>query len=259
MKTNWRIWAIAGVVAVGGLTLGTSPAKAQGFSFGFSTGPVLRRLFSPRGTGTPRRRGSGPGLSSAAALRRRPPTVLRTLPPVWWLRLPRRLRRRLPWRISRRLRWRIPRRLRWRIPLLIGLGDAAERRRPSLESNGGPVRLARDRPADRPSGVSLPIGSGEDRFDDLARHVGQAEVAAVVAVGQLLVVEAEQVQDRGVQVVDADAVDDRLVADLVGLAVVDAALDAAAGQPDGEGVRVVVAAGAALLRRSAAGRTRRPR
>ena len=36
---------------------------------------------------------------------------------------------------------------------------------------------------------------------------------------------------------------DGLVADLVGLAVVDAALDAAAGQPGGEGVRVVVAAG----------------
>ena len=35
-------------------------------------------------------------------------------------------------------------------------------------------------------------------------HVGQAEVAAGVAVGQLLVVEAQQVQDRRVQVVDVD-------------------------------------------------------
>ena len=40
---------------------------------------------------------------------------------------------------------------------------------------------------------------------------------------------------------------DGLVADLVGLAVVDAPLDAAAGQPGGEGVRVVVAAGAPFL------------
>ena len=39
MKTNWRIWATAGVIAVGTLTLGTPSAKAQGFSFGFSTGP----------------------------------------------------------------------------------------------------------------------------------------------------------------------------------------------------------------------------
>ena len=53
----------------------------------------------------------------------------------------------------------------------------------------------------------------------------------------------EQVQDRRVQVVDVDGVDGGGVADLVGLAVADAALDAAAGHPDGEAVRVVVAAG----------------
>ena len=81
MKTNWRIWAIAGVIAVGGLALGTSPAKAQGFSFGFSTGPgVLRRLFSPRGTGTPRRRGPGPG-HRPAALHRRPRPYYRSYRP----------------------------------------------------------------------------------------------------------------------------------------------------------------------------------
>ena len=39
------------------------------------------------------------------------------------------------------------------------------------------------------------------------------------------------------------AVDGGLVADLVGRAVADAALDAAAGHPDGEAVRIVVAAG----------------
>ena len=47
MKTKWKIWAIAGVIAVGGLTLGTSPAKAQGFSFGFSTGPAYYGGYSP--------------------------------------------------------------------------------------------------------------------------------------------------------------------------------------------------------------------
>ncbi len=36
----------------------------------------------------------------------------------------------------------------------------------------------------------------------MAVDVGQAEVAAGVAVGELLVVEAQQVQHRGVQVVD---------------------------------------------------------
>ena len=38
MKTNWKTWAVAVVIAVGSLAR-TSPAKAQGFSFGFSTGP----------------------------------------------------------------------------------------------------------------------------------------------------------------------------------------------------------------------------
>ena len=51
---------------------------------------------------------------------------------------------------------------------------------------------------------------------DVAVDVGQAEVAAGVAVGQPLVVEAEQVQDRGVQVVDVDLVLDGVVAVVVG-------------------------------------------
>ena len=47
-------------------------------------------------------------------------------------------------------------------------------------------------------------------------HVRQAEVAPGVAVRQLLVVEAQQVQDRRLQVVDVDLLLDRLEAELVG-------------------------------------------
>ena len=50
-------------------------------------------------------------------------------------------------------------------------------------------------------------------------HVGQAEVAALVAVGQPLVIEAEQVQDRRLQVVDVDRVLDDVEAEVVGRAV----------------------------------------
>ena len=50
-------------------------------------------------------------------------------------------------------------------------------------------------------------------------HVGQAEVAALEAVGESCVVEAEQVQQRGVQVVDVDRVGDDVEAEVVGLAV----------------------------------------
>ena len=85
----------------------------------------------------------------------------------------------------------------------------------------------------------------------LPGHVGQPEVAALEAVGQPLVVDAEQVQHRGVQVVDVDDVLDGVVAELVGRAVGDAALDAAAGQPDREALDVVVAAVALGHRRAA--------
>ena len=56
-------------------------------------------------------------------------------------------------------------------------------------------------------------------------NVGQPEVAAGVAVGELLVVEAEQVQNRRVQVVNVDFVLDGSKAELVGGAVNVAAFD----------------------------------
>ena len=50
-------------------------------------------------------------------------------------------------------------------------------------------------------------------------HVGQAEVAAGVAVGERFVVEAQQVEDGGVQVVDVDRLLDGFEAEFVGGAV----------------------------------------
>ena len=82
--------------------------------------------------------------------------------------------------------------------------------------------------------------------DQLAHHfavyVGQAEVAAGVAVGEPLVVEAQQVQHRGVQVVNVNGVFDRREAEFVGGAVDRAPFHAASRQPAGEAVMVVVAA-----------------
>ncbi len=73
-------------------------------------------------------------------------------------------------------------------------------------------------------------------------HVGQPEVAALELERELRVVDAQAVQDRGVQVVDVDRVFRDVVAEVVGLAVGDAGLDAAAGQPDREAARMMVAA-----------------
>src|SRR5579871_6880240 len=82
--------------------------------------------------------------------------------------------------------------------------------------------------------------SGDKAGNDVAVDVGEAEVATGVAVGQLRVVEAEQAQDRGVQVVDVDRILHRLEAELVGGAVDLAALDAPAGHPHCKAVVVVV-------------------
>ena len=50
-------------------------------------------------------------------------------------------------------------------------------------------------------------------------HVGQTKIAAGVTVGQPFVVEAQQVQQRGVQVVDADSILDGAESEVVGRAV----------------------------------------
>src|SRR5207253_4590675 len=91
--------------------------------------------------------------------------------------------------------------------------------------------------------------SSENVADDTAMDIGETEVAAGVAVGQSFVVEAHEVQDRGVQVVDVDPVFHSAVAELVGGAVDHAALDAAAREPDAEAPVIVIAS----LRRPAVG------
>src|SRR4051794_20917510 len=84
------------------------------------------------------------------------------------------------------------------------------------------------------------LASGDDLFHDVAVDVGQAEVAAGVAVGEALVIEAEQMQDRRVQVVYTRRLFDGLESEIVGRPVNRAAANSTAGQPDAEPVMVVV-------------------
>ena len=81
----------------------------------------------------------------------------------------------------------------------------------------------------------------------MAVDVGQATFDAVVVEAQALVIEAEQVQDRGVEVVDSGNVLDRHMSEVVGRPVAVAGLHARAGKPDGESLRVMVAAVGAFL------------
>src|SRR5690348_15126789 len=86
------------------------------------------------------------------------------------------------------------------------------------------------------------LSTSNDRLDDLAVYVGKATLAAVVVVGQLLVVETEKAEHGGVEVVDRRDVLLRFVAEGIGGAVARAGLHAGAGQPGGEAERIVVPA-----------------
>src|SRR6185436_16298304 len=50
---------------------------------------------------------------------------------------------------------------------------------------------------------------------DMSMHVGEAEIAAIVTIGQLLVIEAEQMQHRGVKIVHVNFVSDGCAAEFV--------------------------------------------
>ena len=73
-------------------------------------------------------------------------------------------------------------------------------------------------------------------------HAGELLVEPQMAVGEPLVIETEQVQDRGMEVADVHWVLDDVVGEVVGLAVDPSPLRAAAGHPHREAPWVVVAA-----------------
>lgn len=81
-----------------------------------------------------------------------------------------------------------------------------------------------------------------DVMDNFAVDIGESEVASGVAVSEFFVVEAEEVQHGGVEVVDVDAIFDGLESEFVGGAVDVSAFDAAACEPCGEAVVIVIAA-----------------
>lgn len=73
--------------------------------------------------------------------------------------------------------------------------------------------------------------SGEQFGHDASGDIGEAEVPAGVAVGESRVIDAEQMQNGRVKVVNVDPVLGHRCADFVGAAVADPALHAAAGEP----------------------------
>src|SRR6266567_35295 len=81
---------------------------------------------------------------------------------------------------------------------------------------------------------------GHDVMDDLPGSVGQPEITPAVGVGELQVVYAEQIEDSGVEIVHVHGLLHGLIAEVVGGAVCDAALDAAPGHPQRKTVVIVI-------------------
>src|SRR4051812_44295617 len=77
---------------------------------------------------------------------------------------------------------------------------------------------------------------------DVAADIGQAEVAAAVAVAELRVIDAEEVENGRVDVVYMGGLFLGLETEFVGRAVDAATLDSATREPHGEAVGIVVTA-----------------
>ena len=95
------------------------------------------------------------------------------------------------------------------------------------------------------------IGSCDDLFHHVPRHVRQPERPAMVFESESFVIESHEVEYGGVQVVDVDLAFNAVVAEVVGHAVCDAPLHTASGHPHGEAVMIVLAAIAVLCVRRA--------
>src|SRR5688500_12366036 len=90
---------------------------------------------------------------------------------------------------------------------------------------------------DASSGHARPLR--QHFLHDIPRHVRQAKIAALEAECQLEVIQAQEVQNRRVQVMHVDHVFHAVVADLVRLAQRQATLHAAASQPHRERLDVM--------------------
>lgn len=64
-----------------------------------------------------------------------------------------------------------------------------------------------------------PDGSGENPLHHMARHIREVIIAAVVTVGQLFVVEAQQMQNRGMEAMHMNLVAGHANASVVGFAI----------------------------------------
>src|SRR5437773_5331230 len=92
------------------------------------------------------------------------------------------------------------------------------------------------------SSAGTPPNLCENRSNHFAVHIRQTIVAPLETIGQFRVIEPEEVKNRRVQIVHVNFVFHRVEAEVICLAIDDAGLDPAPGEPHGVAVRMMVAA-----------------
>ena len=91
------------------------------------------------------------------------------------------------------------------------------------------------------SGLKRFLPLGDEILYHVAMDVGQSIVTPLEMIGQLLVIQAQQMQNGSLQIVNMHRVLDDGKTEFVGLAVGESPLDPTPGHPYGETVGVVVA------------------
>src|SRR5215510_8643160 len=76
--------------------------------------------------------------------------------------------------------------------------------------------------------------------------IRQPEIAPLKSIGELCMIEAEQFEERRVQVVYMNSISNRVESEFVGLADCHAGFDSPTGEPDRKGLVVMIAAEAAI-------------
>lgn len=89
--------------------------------------------------------------------------------------------------------------------------------------------------------------SSQDLFDNVTMDIGKAAFEAIVVIGQAFVIETEEVEDGGVEVVDGGDVFSGFVAEVIGGSVGVGGFDSGSHEPGGEAVGVMVPAGGTFL------------
>ena len=97
------------------------------------------------------------------------------------------------------------------------------------------IRVTRSHFAPRPA-------SRQNFPHHIPGHIRQSEIPPTIPVSQFRVIHPQRMKHRGVQIMNMNGVLHRLEAELVRIAVSDAAFDAAASQQRREAVAVVIAA-----------------